>query len=64
MKILKEKKNSSSLKIIKSFIKCILNSPTHFSYSVIDGKVCEVEGEGPTPTIKKCLEDIVFFYKK
>ena len=43
MKILKEKKNASSLKIIKSFIKCILSSPTHFNYAVIDDKVCEIE---------------------
>ena len=55
MKILKEKKKASSMKSLYSFIQCIMSSPTHFSYAVVQDKVCEVETEATTPAIKKCL---------
>ncbi len=41
MRMLNDKRKVSATKSIQNFIKCILNSPTHFNYGIVDEKVVD-----------------------
>lgn len=64
MKKLKEKQNFNAYISVKEFISCILESPAGFHYGVFEGKVCEVEQEGPFCSLGRCLADIADYYLK
>lgn len=64
MSKLQEKQKFNAMVSIKEFINTIMEAPTGFHYTVVDGKVCEVEQEGPYNTLNKCLLDIAEYYSQ
>lgn len=42
----------------------MLEAPAGFHYTIIDNKVCEIEQEGPTNSLNKCLTDICDYYNQ
>ena len=64
MKKLNEKQKFNAFITIKSYIDCLLAAPAGFGYGVFNNKVCEVEVEGATNTLGKCLSDVADYYVK